>query len=60
MTPPSFDDIEVWVKFRKFFNVTLRLKVIVKHWFFELMVSVIIILSFINAIFFIYNYTPIV
>lgn len=60
MTPPTFDDIEAWVKFRKFFNVQLQLKAIVRHWIFELGISIIIILSFINAIFFIYNYSKLV
>jgi voltage-gated sodium channel len=39
-------------------NKNLRLKTIVKHWAFELAVALIIILSFINAIFFMYRYTP--
>lgn len=60
MLPPTFDDIEVWVKFRKFMNNTFKLKVIVKHWMFELVVSIIIVLSFVNAIFFMYQYTRLV
>ena len=51
MLPPIFDDIQRWIDFRKFVNSRLKLKAIVKHWFFELIVSIIIILSFINAIF---------
>ncbi len=57
MLPPSFDDVEIWVKFRKFLNTKLRLKTIVKHWVFELIVALIIILSFINAIFLMFSYT---
>jgi hypothetical protein len=38
-------------------NGKLNLKRIVKHWFFELVVSILIILSFINAIFFMFQYT---
>jgi hypothetical protein len=38
-------------------NGKLNLKHIVKHWFFELVVSIFIILSFINAIFFMFQYT---
>lgn len=60
MTPPKYDDLEWWINFRGFMNQTLRLKFLVKHWIFELIVSIIIILSFINAIFFIYGYTPLV
>lgn len=56
MLPPSFDDLEGWVKFRKYMNKNLHLKTIVKHWGFELTVSVIIILSFINAIFLMYRH----
>lgn len=60
MLPPSFDDIECWVSFRKYMNNHFHLKTIVKHWIFELVVAVIIILSFVNAIFFMFAYTPLV
>lgn len=60
MVPPEFDDIESWVKFREFLNHRLNLKRIVKHWGFELAVSIIIILSFINAIFFMFSYTRLI
>jgi len=60
MVPPEFDDLESWVKFREFLNQRLHLKRIVKHWGFELAVSIVIILSFINAIFFMFSYTRLI
>lgn len=54
MVPPEFDDIPCWIKFREFLNHRVYLKQIVKHWGFELAVSIIIILSFINAIYFMF------
>lgn len=38
----------------------MHLKAMVRHWIFELGISIIIILSFINSIFFIYSYSPLV
>lgn len=60
MTPPAFDDIKAWVDFRKFMNTRFHLKAIVNHWLFEVIASLLILLSFINAIFFIYNRTTLV
>lgn len=60
MVPPEFDDIQCWIKFREFLNHKLYLKQIVKHWGFELVVSIIIILSFINAIYFMFEYTKLI
>ena len=34
MMPPMFDDVQCWVKFRRFINRTLKLKLIVQHWMF--------------------------
>lgn len=51
MLPPDFEDIHTWIAFRRWCNTHLHLKVIVRHWIFELIVSIIIILSFVNAIF---------
>jgi len=55
MIPPSFDDIECWLNFRKFLNSRFKLKKIVHHMAFELVVSFLIIATFINAIFLVYN-----
>lgn len=51
MLPPNFEDIHIWIAFRSWCNRKLHLKSIVRHWIFELIVSIIIILSFVNAIF---------
>ena len=55
MIPPAFDDIQLWIDFRKFMKERLKLKDIVQHWLFELIVSILIIATFINAIFLVYN-----
>jgi hypothetical protein len=60
MLPPRFDDLELWLQFRRFLNEQLCLKFIVHHWIFELSISIIIILSFINAIFFMFDYSKLV
>lgn len=57
MMPPAFDDFKPWVSFRNFVNQKLHLKTIVKNWKFELVVSIIIILSFINAISLMFDYS---
>ena len=59
MFPPTFDDVSQWVNFRKFLNKRFGLKSIVKHWGFSLTISIIILLSFINDIFFIESYRDI-
>jgi hypothetical protein len=55
MLPPSFDDLEVWMNFRKILIAKFRIKDIVKHLAFEIVTSIIIVLSTINAVFYIYN-----
>lgn len=57
MLPPHFDDLEPWLQFRRYVNDQLYLKQILRHWIFDLTVSIIIILSFINAIFFMFAHT---
>ena len=32
MLPPSYDDVKLWIDFRKFVNRNLHLKAIVKDW----------------------------
>jgi voltage-gated sodium channel len=60
MLPPRFEDIELWLRFRKYVNEQLRLKEMVRHWVFEVVISAVIVLSFINAIFFMFHYSPLV
>lgn len=48
------------MRLREFLNHRLKLKQIVKHWGFELAVSIIIVLSFINAIYFMFSYTKLI
>ena len=60
MIPPTFDDIETWVKFRAFCKEKLHLKFIVHHWLFEAIVSILIVLSFINSLYFSFNDTALV
>ena len=55
MIPPAFDDVQIWVQFRDFMKHTLKIKLIVKHWIFELVVSILIICTFINVIFLVYD-----
>lgn len=49
MMPPSFHDWELWIRFRRFINSTLRLKAIIKGTPFAIVTSIIIILTFINC-----------
>ena len=58
MIPPSFDDVDCWVRFRNFMNETLHLQAVVKHWVFELLVTIFIIWSFVNALIFAYDVWP--
>jgi len=60
MIPPRFDDIQAWVNFRTFCKERLHLKAIVTPWLFLSLVSVIILLSFINSLYFSFNYTELV
>ena len=60
MLPPSFDDLEIWMDFRKFLIAKFRIKDIVQHLAFEIITSIIIILSTINAVFYIYKTSPFV
>ena len=60
MMPPNFDDIQAWIRFRMFCKERLHLKSIVHHWIFEATVSIIIILSFINSLYYSFNYTDLV
>jgi hypothetical protein len=55
MLPPDFDDIESWVKLRKYVNEKFHLKEKVKHWGYELIVSIIVILSSVNAAFVLFD-----
>ena len=55
MYPPAFDDIQLWLSFRKKVNQTIHLKAIVKHWFFEIILAVVIVLGAINSVFLMYN-----
>ena len=59
MMPPMFDDVQTWVKLRKFVNKTFKLKDIVKHWIFELIISILIIASFVNAILYSFQSWPV-
>jgi hypothetical protein len=60
MVPPKYHDVKLWVDFRRLINTKMRLKAIVTHFYFELAVSFLIILSFINSIFYIYQPTELV
>ena len=55
MIPPSFDDIQLWIDFRNYMKNTLHVKAIVQHWIFELVASIVILATFINAIFLVYD-----
>lgn len=34
MTPPAFDDLEFWIKFRRWINEHFYFKEITQHWLF--------------------------
>ena len=51
MHPPMHEDLECWVSFRKFVNRNVHIKGIVKHWLFNTIVAILIVLGAINAIF---------
>lgn len=55
MYPPPYEDIPAWVSFRIWINQTIHLKAIVKHWLFDTIVAVIIVLCAVNSIFFIFT-----
>jgi hypothetical protein len=55
MTPPAFDDLECWVRLRKMLQEKFKLKAVVQHWIFEVTVTIIILGSFVNALFYIFN-----
>lgn len=60
MTPPAFDDLEFWIKFRRWINEHFYFKEITQHWLFEFIVTIIILLSFVNALYYIYDYSRLV
>lgn len=55
MLPPDFDDIKSWVKLRRYVNEKFHLKEKVRHWGYELIVSIIVILSSLNAAFVLFD-----
>ena len=50
MLPPKFDDIALWVDFRRYVNEQIHLKSIVQYWVFDFVVSILTLLCAVNAI----------
>jgi hypothetical protein len=53
--PPSFDDLEVWIEFRRIVNSNLNLKEIVNHWVFHLVVAIYTTICCANALILLYQ-----
>jgi hypothetical protein len=60
MLPPMFDDVQLWVEFRVFMNSRFNIKAILQHWLCEIVFSTLIVLAFINALYFSFNPTQLV
>ena len=60
LLPPALDDFTPWVSFRKYINERLYFKQIASTWVFELIVSILILLAFINSVFYMSNPTDLV
>lgn len=46
----------MWVNFRSFLNHHLHLRSIVTHWLFDPLIAILILVSVINAWYYMYNY----
>lgn len=53
--PPSFDDLELWIEFRRIVNNAINLKDIVNHWVFQLVVAIYTTLCCANALILLYQ-----
>jgi len=51
MRPPTHDDLRCWIRFRKWINRKWHLKKIVKHWLFDTVVAVLIVIGAVNVLF---------
>ena len=50
MRPPTHDDWQCWLRFRKYINRNWHLKTTVKHWLFDTVVAVLIVLGAANVL----------
>lgn len=55
--PPTFDDIVLWINFRKYTKEKLKIKSIVKSLAFSIVTGVLIIIAFVNSFILLYGYT---
>lgn len=55
MFPPKYDDIQLWISFRRFINDNLHLKDIVQHWLFDSIVSFLTLLCAVNALIYLFH-----
>ena len=55
MHPPLHQDIPAWVTLRAFLNRHLHLKDIVKHFLFDTIVALLILLAAINSLFLLFR-----
>lgn len=53
--PPSFDDLQLWIEFRRIINSAINLKQIVNHWVFQLVVAIYVALCSANALILLYQ-----
>ena len=59
--PPKFYDFSFWTRVKDCLNDTMYLEAIITHWIFELIMAILILLSFINTVFLVFmNYGSVV
>jgi len=55
MYPPTYEDLNAWIEFRKYMNETFYIKKLVKHWLFNLIIGVGIVMAAINSLFYVFS-----
>lgn len=55
MYPPTYDDLAAWISFRKYMNEHFHIKKLVKHWLFNLVIGIGIVIAAINSIFYVFT-----
>ncbi len=50
MSPPRLDDLSLWLEFKENVNDCLHLDSLVEHWLFDVVVSIYVLLCYLNGL----------